>query len=184
MDWLLRDEPLAILEGLGLLALSVGLIVASTARGRSVRHADPIGRLYWRDLSDAGYVWAFTMGTTLVGAAAGIEGFSQPIWIVIILLAGSAGLFVARHHWRRDVSASSSDNPGSPRLTAPALASTSWEIAFTGAALGAFAVYAATVAHGWGHLIHWLIAGVGAGLGYALGLTVASPRYTVRRRQS
>lgn len=156
----------------------MGLILALTARARSFRIAGAVARLDRHHLSRAAYVWAFSMATILVGAVGEVEGFSQPIWIAVVA-TGSAGPLVARRRWVQEVSSSSVD-----RAASPAPVSTSWEIAFVGAALGAFAVYAATLAHGWGHLVHRLIAGVGAGLGYALGLTVATPRYTVRRRQS
>lgn len=61
------------------------------------------------------------------------------------------------------------------------MVSTTWEVALLGAAAEGLLVYMATVSHGWGHPIHWLVAALGALIGYAVGLVAATPRYTMRR---
>jgi hypothetical protein len=61
------------------------------------------------------------------------------------------------------------------------LVSTTWEVAIVGAGAGGLLVYMAGMSHGWGHPVHWLGAGLGVLIGYAVGLIVATPRYTLKR---
>jgi hypothetical protein len=61
------------------------------------------------------------------------------------------------------------------------LVSTSWEMALLGGGAGGLLLYGVTVSHSWGHPIHWLVAGVGVAVGYAVGLVLATPRFTLRR---
>jgi hypothetical protein len=56
MGALLADEPLPIVEGIGLLAVAIGLILASVAGMWSRRSESRIVQLFWRDVSQAGYV--------------------------------------------------------------------------------------------------------------------------------
>ena len=182
MGALLADEPLPILEGLGLVGLSFGLILASVARARSKAPGNRVTQVFWRDVSQAGYVWAAATIAVLVGALAEVEGLRMPIWLVVTMIAGLACLAIARVRWIRHAARSPRAAPDDPsRPDRPLLASTSWEIGIVGAGIGGFLAYGATVSHAWDHPIHWLVAGVGLAIGYAVGLLVATPRVTAKR---
>jgi hypothetical protein len=176
---ILADEPLPILEGIGLVAVSVGLILSSVARGRAQRPASRIAAVFWRDVSQAGFIWAGASIVVLIGAVAEIEGLRVPVWILVSTLVGLGCLAVARLRWMQHAGSErlleDRSRPESVRLV-----STSWEVALIAAAGGGLLVYGATLSHSWGHPIHWLIAGIAAAVGYAVGLVVATPRYTVR----
>lgn len=90
MGALLADEPLPIIEGIGLVAMSAGLILASFTRIQSRRSWSRVVQLFWHDLSQAGDVWA---GATIVmlGGLGEVEGLrarsgctwrSLPAWPV------------------------------------------------------------------------------------------------------
>lgn len=181
MGALLADESLPILEGISLVAVSIGLILASFTRIQARRSGSRVAQLFWRDLSQAGYVWAGAMIVVLVGALGQVEGLRVPIWLLLTILAGLVCLPIARLRWARHAAAARSSVDDSSRPERPRLVSTSWEIALLGGGVGGLVVYGAAVSHAWGHPIHWVIAGVGVAVGYAIGLIVATPRYTVRR---
>ena len=179
---LLADEPLPILEGIALIGLSFGLILASVARIRSQRPGSRVAQVFWRDVSQAGYIWAAAAIVVLVGALAEIEGLRTPIWLLLAVLVGLACLLLARFRWLRYAAGTGrlpQDDPS--RSERPRLVSTSWEVAFLGGGVGGLLVYGATVSHAWGHPIHWLVAGIGVAIGYAVGLVVSTPRYSVGR---
>lgn len=185
MELLLTDEPNAILESIGLIAVSLGLVLASSARVRMQREPRQIGRVFWHDVSQAGYVWAGATLVILLGALGKVEGLRAPVWLVAAILVGLACLVVARLRWLRHAAGASGQpvdeaNP-SDRLR---LVSTSWEMGLLGAAAAGLVVYGATVSHDWGHPIHWLVAGIALAMGYAVGLVVATPRSAVRRRRA
>ena len=182
MGALLADEPLPILEGIGLVAASVGIILASFTRIQSRRSGSRVAQVFWHDLSQAAFIWAGTTIVVLVGGLGEVEGLRVPIWLLLAIVAGLAGLAIARFRWIRHVAAAarrSVDDPSRPER--PPLVSTSWEVAFLGGGVGGFLMYAVALSHAWGHPIHWLIAGVGVAIGYAVGLIIATPRYSVRR---
>ncbi len=182
MEALLADEPLPVLEGVGLAAVSLALLLASVARGRSRQSVNRVARVYWGDVSRAGYIWAAATVVVLVGGLLEIEGLRIPIWLFLAVVLGLAGLAIVRLRWTREAIASRRlpvDDPSRPGRAR--LVSTAWEVGTLGAGLGGLLVYAVSVSHDWGHPVHWLVAGVGVAVGYALGLIVATPRYTVER---
>lgn len=182
MGALLADEPLPILEGVGLVAVSAGLILASFTRIQSRRSGSRVAQLFWHDLSQAGYVWAGATIVVLVGGLGEVEGLRVPIWLLLALVAGLACLPIAHLRWARHAAVAarrSLDDPSRPDR--PRLVSTSWEVAILGGGVGGLLAYGAALSHAWGHPIHWLIAAVGVAVGYAIGLIVATPRYSVRR---
>ena len=67
MGMLLTDEPLPILEGIALLAVGIALLLASVARERSQRSANRVTQVIWRDVSQAGFIWAAATLAILVG---------------------------------------------------------------------------------------------------------------------
>lgn len=185
MGALFADEPLPIIEGLALVAVSIGLILASVARVKSTQPASRIVQVFWRDVSQAGYLWSAATIVLLVGALGEVEGLRTPMWLVLALVVGSVAVAIVRLRWIRSELASARstvDDPGRPDR--PRIASTSWEVALLAASAGGLLVYGVTVAHVWGHPIHWAIAVIGGVFGYAMGLALATPRYTVRTRRS
>ena len=182
MEALLADEPLAILEGLGLIAVSLGLALASFARVRAQRKQNQIARVFWQDLSQAGYIWAGATLVILFGALGDVEGLRVPVWLVAAILAGLACLVVARVRWLRHAAgASRQPIEDASRSDRTRFVSTSWEMGLLGAGAVGLLVYGATLSHAWGHPIHWLSAGIGFAIGYAIGLVAATPRYAVRK---
>ena len=183
MGALLADQSLPIIEGLALVTISIGLILASVARVKSTRPTSPVVQLFWRDLSQAGYLWSATTIGLLFGALGEVEGLRTPIWLIMAVVAGSFALAVVRLRWVRSGLASAKPTVEDPsRPDRPNIASTSWEIALLAAGAGGLLVYGVTVSHAWGHPIHWGIALIGGAYGYAMGLALATPRYTVRTR--
>lgn len=182
MGTLLADQPLPIVEGIALLAVSVALILASVARTRSGRTGIRVAQVFWRDVAQAGYIWAGATATLLVSALLEIEGIRTPIWLVLALVVGLACLVIVQLRLRRQGLAperTQADDPSRPDR--PRLVSTTWEVAILGAGAGGLLVYIVTVSHSWGHPIHWLVAGLGVVIGYAVGLIISTPRYTLKR---
>ncbi len=182
MATLLADQPLAILEGISLLAVCAALILASVARTRSGPSGNRVAQIFWRDVAQAGYIWAGAVAVLLVSALLEIEGVGTPIWLLLALIVGAVCIVIVRLRWRRQGLASArmhADDPSRPDRSR--LVSTTWEIAILGAGAGGLLVYMVTVSHSWGHPIHWLVAGLGIVVGYVVGLVVATPRYTLKR---
>lgn len=182
MGALLADQPLPIIEGIALFAVSAALILASVARTRSRRSGNRVAQVFLRDVGQAGYIWASATATLLVSALLEIEGIRTPIWLVLALVVGLVCLVIVRLRWRRQGLATErtlADDPSRPDR--PRLVSTTWEVAIVGAGTGGLLVYMVSVSHSWGHPIHWLVAGLGVVIGYALGLIIATPRYTLKR---
>lgn len=183
MGALLADKPLPVIEGLALVAVSIGLILASVARVKSTQPASRIVQIFWRDVSQAGYLWSAATIVLLFGALGEVEGVRTPIWLVLAVAVGSIAVAVVRLRWVRSGLASAKSSVDDPsRPDRPRIASTSWEIALLAAGAGALVFYGVTVSHAWGHPIHWGIALIGGAFGYAMGLALATPRYTVRTR--
>lgn len=182
MATLLADQPSPILEGIALLGVCVALILASMARSRSRRSGNRVAQLFWRDVAQAGYLWAGATTALLVGALLEIEGIRTPIWLVFALIVGVICIVIVRLRWRRQGLASERTHADDPsRPDRPRLVSTTWEVAILGAGGGGLLVYMVTGSHSWGHPIHWLVAGLGVVVGYAVALVVATPRYTLKR---
>jgi len=83
MGALLADKPLPIIEGLALIAVSIGLILSSMARAKSRRPGDRVAQIFWREISQTGYLWAAATVVLLFGALGEVEGVRTPIWLVI-----------------------------------------------------------------------------------------------------
>ena len=181
----LADEPLLIMEGMALLGASLGLILAAVARARARRSPDRIARIFWDDVSRAGYIWAVATMLVLVGALGDVEGLRVPVWLLLSIIVGVVCLVITRLRWAllgRSAERTRVDDPARPE--GARLASRSWEVAMLSGGGGALLVYGLSAAGAWGHPIHWLAAGIGAVLGYAVGLILATPRYTVKRDSS
>lgn len=184
MSALFADEPLLALEAIGLMAVSMGLILASTARARSQREGGGVAEVFWRDVGQAGYVWAGTTAVVLAGALGGVEGLRVPFWLLLAIATGLACLLIARYRWLRTALGNGRLAIEDASRHRPRLASTSWEIGLLGAGAGGLLAYGGSVAHAWGHPIHWLVGIVGLGMGYAVGVVLATPRFTARTARS
>jgi len=181
MGALLADEALPIVDAAGLIAVCLALILACVCRTRSQRAGSAVAQVFWRDASQAGYVWAGGIGVVLAGSLADVEGLRTPIWLVLALAAGLACLAIIRYRWRRSALRTERTSPeGANGHRHRRLVSTSWEVGLLAAGIGGLLAYGAAIAHAWGHPIHWVVAGVGLAVGYALGVVVATPRFTVR----
>ena len=182
MGALLADKALPMIEGLALLAVSVGLILASAARAKSSGSGGSrVVQIFWRDVSQAGFLWAATTIVLLVGALGDVEGLRTPIWLVLAVVVGVVAMAIVRLRWVRTGLASAKSSIDDPtRPVRPRMVSTSWEVALLAAGAGALLLYGVTVSHAWGHPIHWGVALIGGAFGYAMGLTLTTPRYMVR----
>lgn len=182
MGALLSDQASPILEGIALFGISVAIVLSSVARSRSARRADRVAQFFWRDVGQAGYIWASGTAVLLGGSVAGVEGLGTPVWLFLGLIAGLVSLAIVlvrrRGRWF-SADGTRADDPSRPDR--PRLVSTTWEVAILGAGAGGLLVYGASISHSGGHPIHWFLAGIGAALGYALALAAATPRYRLRR---
>lgn len=184
MEQLLADEPNAIVEGVGLISVALGLLLSSVARQRADRVGNRVAQLFWREASQAGYLWAAATTVTLVGALAEVEGLRSHIWLLLAVAVGIVCLALARVRWERLDLPERTRLDDASRPERPRIASTTWEVAALAAGIGGLLVYGVTVAHAWGHPIHWGIAVIGGVFGYAVGLLAATPRYSVRSRST
>lgn len=182
MGALLEVDLLPILEGFALIGVSLGLIAASVAGRRSRQPESRVAQVFWRDVSQAGYVWSGATMVVLFGGLGEMQGLRAPIWLSLAIVAGLVGLVITRIRWGRHGAASgrpSLDDQSRPdRLR---LVSTSWKAAVVGAGAGGLLAFGASVAQAPGYTIHWLVAAIGLAIGYALGLVMVTPRYTVKR---
>lgn len=184
MGALFADEPLLVLEAIGLVAVGMGLILASAARTRSQREGGGVAEVFLRDVSQAGYVWAGATAVVLAGALGDVEGLRVPIWLLLAVATGLACLLIARVRWLRTALGSGRLLIEDANRHRPRLESTSWEIGLLGAGAGGLLAYGGSVAHAWGHPVHWLVGLVGLAMGYAVGVVLVTPRFTVTTARS
>ena len=182
MEALITGQPLLVLDGIALIGVGVAIMLSSVARSRSQRPGNGIAQLFWRDVSQAGFIWAAATFALLLGSLVKIDAFQVPMWLFLAIIVGGVCLLIVRLRWVRlglATGRTRADDPSRPDR--PRMVSTTWEVALLGAAVGGLVVYLATVSHSWGHPIHWLVAGLAALMGYSVGLVAATPRYTIRR---
>lgn len=182
MEAVTADQSWQTLNWIALLGVAIAIMLASLARSRIQRPGSRVAGVFWRDVSHAGYIWAAATFALLVGALEGIDGIRVPLWLLLAMILGITSLLTARWRWRRlalEPERALAEDPARPDR--PRLVSTTWEAAILGAGVAGLLVYMATVSHGWGHPIHWLVAGLGAVYGYAAGLILATPRYALKR---
>lgn len=180
MGWLFTDQPNTIVEGLALAATALAIALGFRARARARATSNSVGRLYWRDLSHVAWSWAAAAGLTLAGARLAVEGLQMPIWLVVELGVAAAVAIIVRRRWREQGMARSDRDLLTPVGTpVRRLTSTAWAIGLLGAGAGFLAFYMVTVSHLFAHPVHWGLSGLGGALGYAVGLAIATPRYSV-----
>lgn len=184
MEAFLTDGPRLILDGIALLGVGIAIMLASVARSHSQRPGNRVAQVFWRDVSQAGFIWAAGTFAFMLGAVTGIDGLEIPIWLLLANTVGIVGLVLVRLRWRRLNLASDRRQVEDPsRPDRPRLSSTTWEVGVLGAGAGGLIVYMASLSHSWGHPIHWLVAALGALLGYSVGLVAGTPRFTLKRGQ-
>lgn len=183
MDWLFADIGNAYVEGVGVLAALLGSGIGTAAGSRAGRSANPVVVMYWRDLSRAAYVWTAATGATVAGSLVGVEGLRMPILIIVEIVVAGVVTLVAWRSWHSE-RLRLADRLRDPATSGSSrgLESRAWEVGLLAAGIGGLVAYGASVAHPWAHPMHWITAVVGAGLGYAAGLVIATPRFIIRRR--
>lgn len=181
MEWLLADRPSTLFEGVALFGTALALALGSIARTRALTAANSVVAVFWTDASRTAWTWAAATGTTLAGALLEIEGLAMPIWLLVETVTGVALPVLLRHRWRSTGMEIAARVPAAPVGTRPRrVVGTTWEAGLLGAAVAGMGAYLITMAHVWGHPIHWIVAGIGAALGFAVGIAAATPRYSVR----
>lgn len=181
VDWLLTDAPSIPLAAVGLIAAFFASASGLVSRTRAKRSRNGVVRVFWNDVSTAAFAWSSAAAITSGGAASGVDGLRMPVLPILELLIGIAAFILVVGRWRGEalaaLEARSRGEDGVRRVSG-----TTWEIGLlVGAGLG-LAFYGVAVSHQYGHPIHWLVAGIGVAMGLALGMALATPRYSVRAR--
>lgn len=177
-------DPAPVIWAIAALTVSgLLLAVAWTARRRAAQLEGTVLEVFFRDVATITRTLSGVVAVPSLAAIAGIERIGQPLWIVISFatVLATAALLLIR--WRRqELGPALRRRPVNP-TGAPQrrLISTSWEIGVVGAGLAGLATYLITAGHGFGHPIHWVIAALGLFIGYAFGIGVATPRFTLEK---
>lgn len=182
MDWLLTDHPTLAWPVAGL-AVAGLLVLAGVAARRRARSADgTVAAVFW---GDAGTMATVLAGVVALPAAAGlvpVEGIGEPLWIVAGVAAVAAAFVLLAFRWRSQGLGALARRRVTP-TAAPErrLVSTGWEIGMAVGGVAGLMTYVISAGHAFGHPIHWVIAVLGLLIGYALGIGVATPRFTLER---
>ncbi len=182
MDWLLADGAQPILGVAGATAAGLLAVGAFVLRRRADRSDNSVLAVF---LSDAGTVLgalALTVAVVSAALALGVEGVGRPLWLVLtgVGSAIAGGLLVWR--WRGELATQANRYRSVTPTGAPArrIVSTAWEIAIVAAGGAGLLTYLGTADHRFGHPLHWILAVVGALLGYALGIGAVTPRFRLQ----
>lgn len=183
MEWLFADPP-PIAWPIGGMAGS-GLVVAAAwvARHRAARSSGTVLEVFWRDVATIGLTLASVLAVPSLAAIVPVEGLAQPVWIVLATGAVVAVAVLLLVRWRsQELGAAARRRPLTP-TAAPQrrLISTGWEIGMIAAGVAGLTTYLLTAGHAFGHPIHWLIAGLGLFIGYAFGIGIVTPRFTLEK---
>lgn len=183
MEWLVADSPPIGWPIGGLAASGLVLAAALAARRRAALSEGTVLEVYWRDVATIALTMAGIVAVPSLAAIVPVEGIGQPLWIAVAVSAAVAiaALLVVR--WRsQELGAAARRRPLTP-TAAPQrrLISTGWEIGMVVAGVAGLGTYLFTAGHGFGHPIHWLIAGLGLFVGYAFGIGAVTPRFTLEK---
>ena len=181
MEWLFAEPPPIAWPIAGLTVSALALAAALTARRRAARLEGTVLEVFWRDVATMGLTLAGVLVAPSLAAMVPIEGLGQPLWIVIAVVAAVGAATLVAVRWRsQELGMATRQRPVTP-TGAPQrpLISTSWEIGMLGAGIGGLGTYLVSAGHAFGHPIHWLIAGLGLLIGYALGIGAVTPRFTL-----
>ncbi len=181
MEWLFADPPPIAWPIAGVTVSCLVLAAALTARRRAAQLGGTVLEIFWRDVATVGVTLAGVVAAPSLAAIVPVEGLGQPLWIAVAVAAVvvAAALLVGR--WRSQELGAAARRRSVTPTGAPErrLISTSWEIGMLGAGSSGFGTYLASAGHAFGHPIHWLIAGLGLLIGYALGIGAVTPRFTL-----
>ena len=188
MGWLFADPPPIAWPIGGLAASGLVLATAWMARRRAARSEGTVLEVFWRDVATIGATLAGVIAVPSLAGVVPVEGLGQPFWIVLsdgAAVAVGALLFT---RWRsHELGAAARRRSLTPTGTPPRrLIPTGWEIGMVVAGVAGLTTYLLTADHGFGHPIHWLIAGLGLFIGFAIGIGSVTPRFTLeqpRRRR-
>ena len=169
----------AVLEGAVLISLALGLTFSSVAGSRAHTEMPSPVTLYWRDARFAGWTWSAAAAATLASLLLSVDGLSSPVWALVVLASVLVVLGLLTRRWRspamRAHRAQRASDPPARRLV-----STTWEVGILVGGAAGLAVYAVAMSHQWAHPFHWALAILAIGLGYAVGVAAATPRYRSR----
>lgn len=179
MDWLFAEPapPAWPIAGLGVSVLAV--VGARVARWRAARLEGTVLEVFWHDAATIAITLAGVTGVASFAAIVPVEGLGQPIWIVVGAVAAIAAVALLVFRWRtQELGMASRRRPLTP-TAAPErrLISTGWEVGMAVAGVAGLGTYVVTAGHAFGHPIHWVIAGFGLFVGYALGIGFTTPRF-------
>lgn len=183
MEWLFADPP-PIAWPIGGLAGS-GLVLAAglVARRRAAQSEGTVLEVFWRDVATIGLTLAGVLAVPSLAALVPVEGLGQPVWIIVGAGAAVAAAVLLLVRWRsQELGAAARRRPLTP-TGAPQrrLISTGWEIGMVVAGVAGLTTYLLSAGHAFGHPIHWLVAGLGLFIGYAFGIGVVTPRFTLEK---
>jgi len=183
MEWMFVEPaptawPVAGLTVAGL-ATGAGLV----ARRRAAGLPGSVVEVFWRDAATIAYTLAAVLAVPSLAALVPVEGIGQPIWIVVGSAASVAAVGLLAVRWRgQGLGAAPRRRPLTP-TAAPErrLIPTGWEIGMVVAGMAGLGTYLISAGHAFGHPIHWLIAVLGLLIGYAFGIGLVTPRFTLAK---
>ena len=179
MEWLFAEPAPPAWPIAGLAVSILGVVGGRIARRRAARLEGTVLQVFWHDAATIAITMAGVTGVAALAAIVPVEGLGQPIWIVVGAVAALAAVALLVFRWRtQELGMASRRRPLAP-TAAPErrLISTGWEVGMLGAGIGGLATYLVTAGHLFGHPIHWVIAGLGLFVGYALGIGFTTPRF-------
>lgn len=135
--------------------------------------------IFFSDTSTVLAVLGVASALVSAAIALGFEGLGRPLWLLIVIAALALAAVLLVRKWRAEVSA---DAQRCRRVTpagAPEsrLVSTAWERGVVVAGVAGLLTYIMTADHGFGHPPHWIVAGVGVLVGYALAVAATTPHF-------
>jgi len=178
LDWLFADGPQPLLGVAGGAAAAVLAAVGLALRHRGARHAGTVLALFMADVSGVLFALAIAVGVVSAALTLGVEGPGSPIWLLVAVLGAVAALALLGWRWRTSLAGVVRGRRTTPTGTpARDISSTAWEIGVLVGGGAALLTYLVTADHGFGHPPHWILAGLGGLVGYAVGIAAATPRF-------
>lgn len=183
MDWLFVEPPPTAWPVAGLTLAGLTAAAGLVARRRATGLPGSVLEVFWRDAATVAFTLAAVLAVPSLAALVPVEGIGQPVWILVGAMASVAaiGLLVVR--WRsQGLGTAPRRRPVTP-TGAPErrLISTGWEIGMAVAGLAGLGTYLISAGHAFGHPIHWAIAVLGLLIGYAFGIGLVTPRFTLEK---
>ena len=186
MAWLLADGAQPVLGVAGLTVAALCGVLAAVSRQRAARIEGSVVSVFF---SDSGMVLTvLAVAAALVSAAImlGFEGLGRPLWLLIVIAAVALAAALLVRKWRAEIAA---DSRRFRRVTPTGTAerqivSTAWERGVVAAGVAGLLTYIVTADHGFGHPPHWILAGLGILVGYALAVAATTPQFRLAAPQT